>query len=256
MPKKLFVTGYSLLCDIPASSRITTDPGGGAVAALAGALAAALAQMGAGLTVGRRSYQAVHEDIFAILDRANDFSQRLLDSVDEDQIVYGHVMLILQQRNEENEAFFAQAMEDAQRGGANCPCGQCGCWPRWPNWPSGWQHVGLKHAVADRPSGRVAVSCNFPCRSRLNVIANLRDVQDDKLRQRWVNEATRLATATDARVNALVAHVWRNSEANRTCGNTPEKPGERSKAVRAKEQRGGAAEGKTQLTFTALFFFP
>ena len=219
-----------------AESRPT--PGGGAVAALAGALAAALAQMGAGLTVGRRSYQAVHEEMQAILDKASDLRQRLLDSVDEDQIVYGHVMLILQQRNENNEATFAQAMEDALKGAAQVPLRVVRLAAEVAELAERLAHVGNKHAVADVTVAALLAQAAVRA-SRLNVIANLRDVQDDKLRKRWVNEATRLADATDARVNALVAHVEGVVSQPPVATRKRRGAGERG----AEEQRSGGAEG-------------
>jgi len=66
-------------------------PGGGSVSALAGQLAAALAQMVAGLTVGRKKYVAVEADMLAIALEAAALSDRLGELVREDADAYALV---------------------------------------------------------------------------------------------------------------------------------------------------------------------
>jgi glutamate formiminotransferase/formiminotetrahydrofolate cyclodeaminase len=56
---------------IAATAEASPTPGGGSVAALAGALAAALAQMVAGLTIGRKKYADVQDKAQAILAEAD-----------------------------------------------------------------------------------------------------------------------------------------------------------------------------------------
>ncbi|MCA9934603.1 MAG: glutamate formimidoyltransferase, partial [Anaerolineales bacterium] len=55
----------------------TPTPGGGSVAAMAGALAASLTQMVAGLTIGRKKYADVNETAQAILQKASLLRQQL-----------------------------------------------------------------------------------------------------------------------------------------------------------------------------------
>lgn len=70
----------------------TPAPGGGAVAALAGALGAALGEMVARVTVGKQRYAEVEETMNAIIAAAGDLRQRLLDAVDEDSQAYEAVL--------------------------------------------------------------------------------------------------------------------------------------------------------------------
>jgi glutamate formiminotransferase/formiminotetrahydrofolate cyclodeaminase len=69
----------------------TPTPGGGSVAAHTGALAAALAQMVAALTVGRKKYAEVEETMRDIARRAADLSQRLNELVALDAQSYAAV---------------------------------------------------------------------------------------------------------------------------------------------------------------------
>ncbi len=59
-------------------------PGGGSVAALAGALAAALVQMVAGLTLKKPRYADKHPEMAEIVQRAESLRERLLDNVARD----------------------------------------------------------------------------------------------------------------------------------------------------------------------------
>ncbi len=77
---------------VNAVSEGTSTPGGGAVAALAGSLSAALAEMVARLTVSKKSYAETHETMNAIVAAAGDLRQRLLDAIDEDITAFNMVM--------------------------------------------------------------------------------------------------------------------------------------------------------------------
>jgi len=66
-------------------------PGGGAASALVGALAAALAEMVAQLTVGRPKYAAVEKRAQAVLRETQRLRSELLALVDEDAQAYGGV---------------------------------------------------------------------------------------------------------------------------------------------------------------------
>lgn len=70
----------------------TSTPGGGAVAALVGALSAALAEMVARLTVGKKRYQDVEQTMSAIAAGASDLRRRLLEAVDEDVQAFDAMM--------------------------------------------------------------------------------------------------------------------------------------------------------------------
>ncbi len=67
-------------------------PGGGSVAALCGALAAALAAMVANLTVGKKGYEPVCEDMIATAARGQALKDGLLEAVDRDTRAFNKVM--------------------------------------------------------------------------------------------------------------------------------------------------------------------
>ena len=98
-------------------------PGGGSVAALAGALAGALATMVARLTIGKKKY-AEHEDRMRAVERDGETLRRdLFDLVAEDAKAYeGYVAAAkMSQRTPEELATREKAMLDAARNAAAVP---------------------------------------------------------------------------------------------------------------------------------------
>jgi glutamate formiminotransferase/formiminotetrahydrofolate cyclodeaminase len=67
-------------------------PGGGSVAALCGALSAALSAMVANLTVGKKGYEEVRADMVATAVRAQALKDGLLEAVDRDTLAFNKVM--------------------------------------------------------------------------------------------------------------------------------------------------------------------
>ena len=83
--------GPSLDGFVASVAAATPTPGGGSVAAHTGALAAALAQMVAALTVGRKKYADVEDDMREVERRSAELSQRLNELVALDAQSYAAV---------------------------------------------------------------------------------------------------------------------------------------------------------------------
>ena len=66
-------------------------PGGGSIAALCGTLAAALAEMVTGLTIGRKKYADVQAEMEAIAPRMAEARAKFLDYIDKDAQAYDAV---------------------------------------------------------------------------------------------------------------------------------------------------------------------
>jgi glutamate formiminotransferase / formiminotetrahydrofolate cyclodeaminase len=101
----------------------TATPGGGSVSAFAGALAAALGQMVAGLSRKKKS-QAVHVDKLSDhLDSMRKTSDELAEAIDRDAASYDAVMAAfkLPQGNAEETKTREDAIQNATRGAAEVP---------------------------------------------------------------------------------------------------------------------------------------
>ncbi len=95
-------------------------PGGGSVAALAGALGAALTQMVAGLTIGKKKYADVQDKAEAILAESNRLRKQLTAAIAEDTAAFDRVMAAYRNKelNKENRA---KAIESATIGAGEVP---------------------------------------------------------------------------------------------------------------------------------------
>ncbi len=90
----------------------TSTPGGGSVAALVGALGAALTHMAAGLTVGRKRYLDVSEQAEQILEQAEAIRHELTAAIEEDAASFEGILAVV--RNKElGDAEKEAAMEAA-----------------------------------------------------------------------------------------------------------------------------------------------
>ncbi len=74
------------------TSRDSTAPGGGSVAALAGALGAALAAMVANLPHPKEDFSGVRDELEAIAVRGQELKQAMLDAIDDDTWAFQKVM--------------------------------------------------------------------------------------------------------------------------------------------------------------------
>ena len=79
------------------------SPGGGGVSALVGALAAALSEMVANLTIGREKYAGVQEEMEALAGRAAALRSRLLDDIQKDSVCFNACMAALRMPRETKE---------------------------------------------------------------------------------------------------------------------------------------------------------
>lgn len=101
----------------------TAVPGGGSVAALNAALAAGLTEMVANLTVGKKAYAAVEEEMKALAGQASQLRDKLTAAIDEDADAYTEVMAAykLPKATAEEAAVRKQKIQDAIKHAALVP---------------------------------------------------------------------------------------------------------------------------------------
>lgn len=74
-------------------------PGGGAVAALTGAIAATLVEMVANITIGKRGYEKVEKDIKILRYKVIKAKKELLELADEDVKAFDQVMFAIKSKD-------------------------------------------------------------------------------------------------------------------------------------------------------------
>ena len=98
-------------------------PGGGSISALAGALAAALTEMVAGLTIGKKKYAEVEEEMKKAVAPMHEICEHLLDDIKRDSESFDLYMqaLTLPKEPEEEKAARTKAMQDGLKAAVAVP---------------------------------------------------------------------------------------------------------------------------------------
>ena len=98
-------------------------PGGGSVAALAGALGAALISMVGNLTVGKKEYEDVEEDIKKILSSSEKLRYELSQLIEEDVKVFNNFMATykMPKETEDEKKIRTEKMQEALIKAAKVP---------------------------------------------------------------------------------------------------------------------------------------
>jgi glutamate formiminotransferase/formiminotetrahydrofolate cyclodeaminase len=101
----------------------TATPGGGSVAAMAGALAASLGQMVAGLSRKKKSQAAFANQLSEALDQLRRNASELAEAIDRDAAAYDAVMAAnkLPHESTEEKRLRDEALQRATRGAAEVP---------------------------------------------------------------------------------------------------------------------------------------
>ena len=98
-------------------------PGGGSISALAGALAAALTEMVAGLTIGKKKYAEVEDEMKKAVAPMHEICEHLLDDIKRDSESFDLYMqaLTLPKETEEEKAARTKAMQDGLKAAVAVP---------------------------------------------------------------------------------------------------------------------------------------
>ncbi|NOX36542.1 MAG: glutamate formimidoyltransferase [Calditrichaeota bacterium] len=104
-------------------SRETPAPGGGSIAALAGALGAALGSMVSNLAIGKPGYEAVENELNQLAERAQEIKDKLLKAVDDDTNAFNAYMEArrMPQNTPEEKAAREKAIQDGLKQAVNVP---------------------------------------------------------------------------------------------------------------------------------------
>jgi glutamate formiminotransferase/formiminotetrahydrofolate cyclodeaminase len=185
-------------------------PGGGSVAAHVGALAAALAQMVAGLTAGRKKYAAVDAEMRDVSLRAAGLVNELSALVSKDATAYSAVSAAYKLPAEPGDAAARrkEAITKALLGAADVPLETARACARVAELAQIVAAKGNTNAVSD--AGVSALLADAACRGAVyNVRINISALDDRSLGAGLVEEASQLLAQTRTRVDEVLALVER-----------------------------------------------
>ena len=183
-------------------------PGGGSIAALNGALASALAAMVANLTIGKKKYAEVQEDMLAIAQEAQGLMTAFTTDIDRDSDAYDRVFACFKMPKEtdEEKAARSAAIQVATAYAALVPLEvarrACALMPRIAEVARRGNQNAVTDACVAMMSARNAVLAAL-----LNVRINLSSLKDQALVARLQAEADELEQQATAREQELLAEV-------------------------------------------------
>ncbi len=186
------------------TSRDSTAPGGGSVAALAGATGAALAAMVANLPHPKAAFAGVREELESIAVRGQEVKQCLLDAIDDDTWAFQKVM-------EAGKLPTAQrkvAMREATLGAAAVPLAVVEMCPEIVDLCRRALDAGMKASASDAGVG-ATMARSAAVGAAMNVSINLQEMADDEEAADMLQRADAALKATEVASEALVAEVWR-----------------------------------------------
>lgn len=185
-------------------------PGGGGASALAGALGTALGHMTGSLTVGKKRYQDVEEEIRERMAQARQTQSRLLELVQEDAEAFAPLAAAyrLPSETEEQKKEKERIMEEALKEACRVPfeimrkCCEgielCGV----------FAEKGSTMAISDAGAG--ASFCRAALESAsFNVYINTKSMKDRKLAEKLNREADEMRDVYMRKADAIIEKVFR-----------------------------------------------
>ncbi len=200
--------GESLSGFVASVASSSPTPGGGSVSAHAGALAAALAQMVAGLTAGRKKYVAVDAEMRELGLEAAKLVNTLTTLVTRDADSYGAVSAAYKLPSEPAEALAKRkaAITDALLGASEVPLETARACARVAELAATCATKGNTNAVSD--AGVAALLAEAACRGAVyNVRINVASLEDKSRGAGLIEEARQLLAKTRTSVERATAAV-------------------------------------------------
>ncbi len=183
-------------------------PGGGSVSALAGALGSALAAMVARVTLGKKKYAAVEEEMKRLVPAAEELRRRLTECVDRDTQAFTEVMaaFALPKNTDEEKGRRSQAVESAMQNATRVPLEVMELCRAAMDLADAAARKGNTNAVSD--AGVSALVIQAACRGAwYNVMINTLGLRDGQFASDVKAKASLWMKQVDERATAVRNHV-------------------------------------------------
>lgn len=185
-------------------------PGGGGASALVGSIGVALGHMVGSLTLGKKKYAAVEEDIQRCQQKANSLAKRLLDLMDEDARAFEPLSKVygLPHATPEETARKAQVMEQALLTACGAPMEILHACAEAIDLMAEYAAKGSRLALSDAGAGAALLKGALQAAS-LNIYINAKSLQDRAEADRLTAEADRLVAEYGAKADEIFSAVQR-----------------------------------------------
>lgn len=154
-------------------------PGGGGAAALVGSIGMALGNMVGNLTVGKKKYKDVEQEVKEIMEKAYELQEDLLDMVDGDAEVFKGVSKVykMPKNTPEEKEKRAEAMEAALKEACSVPLKIMKASRDAIKLQARLSEIGSAVAISDVGVGVLCLKAAL-LSGKLNVIINLNGIKD------------------------------------------------------------------------------
>ncbi len=194
-------------------SRETPAPGGGSIAALAGALGAALGSMVSNLTIGKAGYEAVEADLKRLAEKAQEIKDQLLRAVDEDTNAFNAYMEArrMPQNTPEEKAAREKAIEEGLKTAVRVPLRTA---------ELSLEALRLCQEVAEKGNVNSVTDAGVGAQSAftgvrggvLNVLINLPPIKDEAFKQEMRQKCKKLEEEAARILDATLKTVYQKIE--------------------------------------------
>lgn len=180
----------------------TPTPGGGSVAALAGALGAALAQMVAGITVGRKKYADVEEEAASILQKSGRLQAQLVDAISQDAAAFDRLLAAYRNKDASDEER-QMAIEEATVGTGEVPLKVGRLSRDVADLAREIAAIGNKNAATDAAAAGIMARAAAQI-AALNVRVNATGLKDEERARAWRQEVDSLQEEVATTIDELL----------------------------------------------------
>jgi formiminotetrahydrofolate cyclodeaminase len=186
----------------------TPVPGGGSVSALSAALAAALTEMVANLTAGKKGYEAVEKEMQDVAATVKGLRQKLISEIDNDSNAYKGVLAAFQlpKNTEEEKERRRQAVQDAMKNAARVPLGVAFDALQVMDLAETVITGGNQNAVTDGVVG-LMLGRTAALGALYNVKINLASVKDEAFVEEMMREVNKLQSRVQDREKEILSYV-------------------------------------------------
>ena len=182
-------------------------PGGGGASALAGAIGIALGDMVGELTVGKKKYADVEEDVKALMVRAQSLRRKFLDLVDGDAEAFAPLAKAYGIPKDDPDR--ERIMEEALNTACGVPMEIMRACAEASGIIGEFAEKGSRLAVSDAGCGAVLCKAAMQAAS-LNIYINTKSMKDRGTAQALEEEADRLLAEWPPRADAIYAGVMQS----------------------------------------------
>ena len=183
-------------------------PGGGSVAALAGAAGAALASMVCNLTIGKKKYADVQDEMKSVVEQSEQLRKELTQLIDKDTEAFNSVMAAfgLPKGTELEQAARTAAIQEATKGATLVPLRVMSACEKALLHARTVAQKGNKNSASD--AGVAALLLHAGCAgAALNVRINLGGLTDAAFVQQTTQQLKAIVNNVEALTREVLAEV-------------------------------------------------